>query len=633
MFAFLALLFILLAFYFFTSDNIQTEGFDPIPQHKINIPSTVPITPAPPARNIDDSHVKPSDLPGKLPVAPYQQIAAMSPLPYQDTALIKANRQQLINQLELLKGFLSFEAQEISERSDPNIQLPLNTARSDFHVLQSEVDVLNRNPGIQPTITLLHLNEISSNLAYLQRQVRLIGSAGTLQGPVYEFTERSTEGFVDGMEDGFVDEMEEGFIAVNIPVNFIVEYNTDKDGKIKIYANTDATAFIGKILDSTYREIVRKVSINKRSMPRKKDNHTENKNYYMIYSGDIGNNSMFSVNTMYRITSWDKTMEYGTFIYNPSGGTQSIKLAQKNISPSTIPKPVPKPIPKPNATNDIASVADLERFIGGISADIIRLTASGTTNPINAARVKALTQIKNEVNTILEQVKTKKLKPEEIPIFKKDINNAFPILGNPSKPLPQIIQKYNLPPWLASLLPPDVSNDPEMSKQVNSLIHKYADTIVNGLSASFSVKYTSPRDSKEINSHKSTVSKTGFPSASDLKACSGNTLTGNTPKMDVSFGGTTITDNLASKPQEAGRGPSHFDWESRAKEIEGQVKKRGLHPKDFGINPPNTKVSKDFSWKGYARMICTRLQTTTDPSLPETCGCPPMDWKGWRISK
>jgi hypothetical protein len=513
MFAFLALLFILLAIYFFTSDNIQTEGFDPIPQHKINIPNTVPITPAPPARNIDDSHVKPSDLPGKLPVAPYQQIAAMSPLPYQDTALIKANRQQIINQLELLKGFLSFEAQEISERSDPNIQLPLNTARSDFHVLQSEVDVLNRNPGIQPTITLLHLNEISSNVAYLQRQVRLIGSAGTLQGPVYEFTK-------------------EGF------------------------------------------------------------------------------------------RNWD----------NPFS-------AYTNNQVSTAPRPSPpsRPSPAPTmnitkpATNDIASVADLQRFIGGISADIIRLTASGTTNPINAARVKALTQIKNDVNTILEQVKTKKLKPEEIPIFKKDINDAFPILGNPSKPLPQIIQKYNLPPWLASLLPPDVSNDPEMSKQVNSLIHKYADTIVNGLSASFSVKYTSPRDSKDTPS---TVGKTGFPSASDLKACSGNTPSGKTPKkMDVSFGGTTITDKLASNPQEAGRGPSHFDWESRAKEIEGQVKKRGLHPKDFGINPPNTKVSKDFSWKGYARMICTRLQTTTDPSLPETCGCPPMDWKGWRISK
>ena len=49
--------------------------------------------------------------------------------------------------------------------------------------------------------------------------------------------------------------------------------------------------------------------------------------------------------------------------------------------------------------------------------------------------------------------------------------------------------------------------------------------------------------------------------------------------------------------------------------------------------PNNTKVSNEFSWKGYARMICTRLQATMDPSLPETCGCPAMDWPGWRIAK
>ena len=94
-----------------------------------------------------------------------------------------------------------------------------------------------------------------------------------------------------------------------------------------------------------------------------------------------------------------------------------------------------------------------------------------------------------------------------------------------------------------------------------------------------------------------------------------------------------VTDRLASTPQDAGRGPSQFDWERRAKDIEGQVRKRGLNPDDFGIMRGNTKVSKDFSWKGYARMICTRLQATMDPSLPETCGCPPMDWAGWRIAK
>ena len=187
------------------------------------------------------------------------------------------------------------------------------------------------------------------------------------------------------------------------------------------------------------------------------------------------------------------------------------------------------------------------------------------------------------------------------------------------------------------MLPPNVSNNPEVSREINKLVDKYADTIVNGLSASVSMKYTSPREVEKARNMNSTIDKTGFPSISDLNNTNNSYFmpngTPNNPN-DVSFSGKScVTDKLAPKPQDAGRGPSHFDWKTRVKEIENQVRKRGLQQSDFGIMPQNTKVSDDFSWKGYARMICTRLQATMDPALPETCGCPPMDWKGWRIAK
>ena len=51
--------------------------------------------------------------------------------------MIKANRQQILSLLEMLKGFLAFEAQELTEKSDPSIQLPLSNARSDLQVLQN----------------------------------------------------------------------------------------------------------------------------------------------------------------------------------------------------------------------------------------------------------------------------------------------------------------------------------------------------------------------------------------------------------------------------------------------------------------------------------------------------------------
>ena len=492
MFAFLALLFVLIVIYFFTSVTGYTEGFNPVntsPSHKVNIPINIipSAIPPPPARSIDDSNVQPSDLPGKLPIAPYEQIAAMSPLPYQDTSLIKANRQQLVSMLEMVKGFLAFEAQEISQRSDPTIQLPLNTARGDFHILQAEVDVLNRNPGLQPTITQSHLNDIASNLAYLQREVRLIGAAGPIQGPIYEFVQ---------------------------PVN------------------VQGGAFEG----------------------------FENMN------GESGSNST------------------------------------------------------------IATPKDLENFIARISAEIIRLAASGTTDPIINARVVALTQMKANVQTILDQVNSGALMPVEIPIMKKDLVNAFPILGKPEEPLPQIIQTLGLPPGLANLLPSNLQKDPNTMRQINKLVDKYADTVVNGVSASFAVKYTSPREAEKVRAMASTIDKSGFPSAADLNNVCNS-------KFMPDGGDAPVTDRLAPKPDDAGRGPSHFDWKTRSKEIEGQVKKRGLNPNDFGIMPNTTKTSNEFSWKGYARMICTRLQATMDPSLPETCGCPPMDWPGWRISK
>ena len=126
--------------------------------------------------------------------------------------------------------------------------------------------------------------------------------------------------------------------------------------------------------------------------------------------------------------------------------------------------------------------------------------------------------------------------------------------------------------------------------------------------------------------NRSTIDKTGFPSSADLDNVSNAKFT----PMD---NGKKITDRMAPLQSDAGRGPSQFDWKQRAQQIESQIVKRGLNPKDFAVRDPKKDVSEGFSWKGYANMICNRLQTTADPGLPETCGCPPLDWPGWRIAK
>jgi hypothetical protein len=530
MFAFLVLLAVVLAVYIMTSDK---EGFEtrrgianatvkqPVDQVVKRLAS---IAPAPSsstlltgesATDTGSSMASPSVQPGTLPIAPFEQTAAMSPLPYQDTTQIKANRQQLVNLLEMVKGFMAYEAQHLEERSDPTIQLPLQTARSDFYTLQGEVSVLNRNPGVQPTITITHLQDISSNLAFLQQKVRLLGSAGALQGPIYSFDVSKGQG-----TEGFQMPSAEGFAS--------------QQGGLSQMPSAEGFA-----------------------------------------------------------------SQQGGLSQMPSA--EGFQVAQ-----------------------EVASQKDLEDFLAKVEGERIRLSASATTDPVVQARVSALTQMRQEVREIVEQLTSGKMLPTEVPIQKADLDKAFPVLGKPSEPLPQILRSLQLPAGLANVLPSNLQKDPATARQITGLLDKYADTIVNGISATFQVSYQSPQ-ARKAGIATSTVDKIGFPSQADLDNLS-------QAKFMPMGGDRPVTDRLAPLPQEGGRGraPAHFDWKERARQIEDQIRKRGLRPQDFGVMPRTQKVSNEFSWKGYAKMMCTRLQATMDPGLPETCGCPPMDWKGWR---
>jgi hypothetical protein len=488
MFAFFFFLFVILVVYYATQtmhEDSKKEGFtNKNPTASVVIPKeNVPEKLSSP---VSKEEVKASSLPGKLPASPYDQVSKSAPLPYQDATQQKANASQLQSLLEMLKGFMTFESHELADRSDPSIQLPLQTARADMQELQMQMDVVSRNPGVQPDMTLQHLHEVGSNLSFLQQKVRLFQTAG---GP-------ETAG------------------------------------------------------------------------------------------GET------AIQTANPLSSFMKSLEEG--FQNPSSSSQK--------SPA-------------------ASLEDLKTFISRIQGEMARLSVSGTTDPVVKARVASLGQMKKDVEQIVSEVMKGSIKPMEIPIAKADIEKALPLLGKPSEPLPQLVKSWNLPPGIANLLPSNLQKDPTTMNEIRTLMDKYADTIANGISATFEVKYTAPHERQTKTP--STVDQTGFPSVLDLDRIS------NQQFMPATHG-APVTDRLASTPLEAGRGPSHFDWKQRAKEIENQVKKRGLKPAEFGIMPPNTKVSKEFSWKGYAKMICTRLQATMDPGLPETCGCPPMDWKGWR---
>lgn len=479
------------------------ENFEVPPSYKVNMPSNVVVrTDAP-----GGEAVKPSVIPGGLLTGPYAQIARNNPLPYDDPALQKTNRARILKLLDDVKGFLAFEAQEIEDKSDPSIQLPLGTLRGDFGRLESEVNVLQRNPGLQPEMTELQIAEIEDNLAYLQRQVRLYG--------------------------------------MNRPF------------------------------------------------------------------GDY---------------QWDKIAMSG--FKNYEGFTQSQDTTSSNGLTSSTGSTVSNGL----KDTDLATLQELKDFSYRIQGEILRLSASGSTNPITIQRVANLNQLKLNVDEVIR--KYEKGDITTIPIRESDIKDALPILGNPSSPLPTLLRELSLPSGLANILPANITNDPNMTRKINELIDKYAEDFFKGTSAAvnFSVKYTSPREAKIDKDDD------GFPTTQQLDNASGSPYimpNGGYQKPGSGFPATLASPSGGAplKTYEDARDViiGNFDWKERARQIEEQVRRRGLNPSDFGILPTGSKVSDDFSWRGYTKMICNRLKATPDPGLPESCGCPADSWQGWNL--
>jgi len=124
--------------------------------------------------------------PGTIPFAPYGQTASTGSFPYQDPSLLPAELKQIKKLSEDLRSFLAFEAVNIAGSADPTVQLPLTQLRADSQKLDQERSTLQKNSGLQSTLTQQDLADIEGSLSFLQRKVRLFQSSGVVS---------DTEGF------------------------------------------------------------------------------------------------------------------------------------------------------------------------------------------------------------------------------------------------------------------------------------------------------------------------------------------------------------------------------------------------------------------------------------------------------
>ena len=258
-----------------------------------------------------------------------------------------------------------------------------------------------------------------------------------------------------------------------------------------------------------------------------------------------------------------------------------------------------------------------------ITAETMRLQASGTTDPIIAARVRVFTNIGNTVNDLVTKVSNGSMEQADIPITVNDYAKFLPALGNSSAGIGGLLSKNDLGS-LSNLFNAYDAGDASGAQVAAALFQAYAKQLGDGLS--FNVSYTSAND----------VSKTqalATYATAYSASMSGTGPQGTRGEFERTIQSIDAFESGASiRPASNPTGnPGSFDWKARADAITQNISRAGMNPADFGCLEKGAAVSPGYSWRGHAKMVCSRLSTNADPAIPEQMGCPPVSWKGWRI--
>jgi len=298
-----------------------------------------------------------------------------------------------------------------------------------------------------------------------------------------------------------------------------------------------------------------------------------------------------------------------------------------------------------DVTTNRASLNDLQNLIARINSTNLLLSSSGTNDPVVQRRITLLNEVKISVNNIITEVQSGRKNESEIPIKRDAYLSFLRTIDNTNSSLPNLIDTSGLPSGLSNLFP---SNSYEDVSGSMNLFKYYSDMLLKGLSWDINLSYTAENEvevSKSLANQFSSILSQSYlknpaPMYSGLTDDRGefaSTITDlqnstNPPKPTPTTPPkpTTTTPITPSTPTPKSTAPVKFDWHERANFICESIKKREMNPDDFGCLKPEQYVSENFSWRGYAKMVCNRLATSYDSGLPELCGCPDASWKGWR---
>lgn len=311
-------------------------------------------------------------------------------------------------------------------------------------------------------------------------------------------------------------------------------------------------------------------------------------------------------------------------------------------------------------------LADLKDLVTKIDVEITRLSATGTTDANINSRIDVLNTIKKTLADLVREVETGRRAERDIPIKKVDVTKFLPAMSNMNSGIPELITGSGANPVLNSLFSKYGAGDISGAEVAQKMFEQYATDFLKNLSYDVSLrfKYTGEAEQVMARDYAQAMADAKFVAENEMGAAAaggpgapitpaGDTLnpavksayrgffdqvvkgaTGaDVEHIDVGMGGTGSS--AADTGAEGNSAPlERFSWKERSKQICEQVAARGYSPREFGCmdDPETVKRSNGagFSWRGYTRMICTRLGTIYDPGVPELCGCPPATWAGWK---
>jgi hypothetical protein len=539
---------------------------------------------------------------------PPGQSASVNTQPASDPAMEKAKAGRIQSVYESLIGFFKTDAPGLQKIGDPSIQLPLATARSDQGRLKDEMTVLSRNPGLESNITDEDLDGIEANLGYLQKKWRMSTNAMS-GGPM------PPEGFQNGggVFSWLFGGSQEGFQAST----FVQCPATSPNGFTYILTGNTC---VEQCPSSGYTSIA--------STPPTCKNNASQQTYVLVNVAAINPN----------------TLGPGTGS-SGSSGTGSLAAAVAAAAASSGASTTGTGGGGGGAGGSDVSLKDLQDLSLRINVEIIRLQSSGTTDLNIQSRINVLTTIRKTVDDLIDEVNKGIRMLKDVPLTNADIAKFLPAMTNLNTAIPNLINDAGANKFLNSLFPMFSVGDISGAAIAKQMFQAYGQDFFKNLSwdVAFSYKGQAEKDIAQNYATAATemaaASTSGAGSGEEANAAPSSAYrglldsivgsqTGMTPSY-VSAGIGGAPHNTAA-PSSTGP-PQRLDWKERSKQICAQITARDMDPNDFGcLANPDAMKQESFSWRGYTRMVCNRLNTVYDTSVPFLCGCPPPTWEGWR---